>query len=127
MFRYVVISNPLSNKNQWIITRCNLILILGWLIGSVLASITIGNTSTFPFSWENQTFYDCRVELNEEWSKIYTTFSFIITFAIPLIIQLFAYVSIGNKLIQEKTSNDKSHLRKSVQQSDTTKVITFLI
>ena len=91
------------------------------MIGFILASVLLEKTSTFPFSWENQTFYDCRAELSDQWAKIYMTSNFIITFAIPLIIQVFVYVSIGSQLLKEKQLN----LRKSIQQSDTRKVSLY--
>lgn len=94
---------------------------MGWMIGFILASVLLEKTSTFPFSWENQTFYDCRAELSDQWAKIYMASNFIITFAIPLIIQVFVYVSIGSQLLKEKQLS----LRKSIQQSDTRKVSLY--
>jgi hypothetical protein len=102
------------------------------------------HTTTLPFIWDNQTYYDCRgAEMDEFESKIYNTLLFVLTFALPFVslvllriffillinlfsnfqvIQAFCYLSVGKKLLTEELINNKIRLRKSIQDQSKTKV-----
>lgn len=55
--------------------------------------------------------------------KIYNTFVFVVTFALPLLIQTFSYASIGRELLRDNSINDKLALRRnSGQDRDRAKV-----
>ena len=76
------------------------------------------HTKTVPFEWDNGViYYDCRAsEMEELPSKIYNISVFILTFALPLLIQTFSYGSIGRKLMRDKCINNKLPLRRNSGQ-----------
>jgi len=81
------------------------------------------HTTTVPFKWNNTTYYDCRgAEMDEFKSKLYNTSVFVMTFALPLLIQSFAYGSIGRKLMSDQLINNKLPLRRNTQDRDRVKV-----
>ena len=114
---------PFYKGNVWLSTQCNVILISSWIIGSLLSSVSFYNTTTISFQWENETYYDCRgAELDEHWTKVYTTSIFILTFALPLIIQTYSYGAIGRKLITDRLRNNELPLRRNTLNNGTAKV-----
>ena len=56
--RYYAVKFPLSNQNKWLMAKSQYILIIGWLLGILWASIP--NTKIEKFVWDNQTYQDCR-------------------------------------------------------------------
>ncbi len=113
----------MSKRNQWFSRKCHIILSIGWLFGGVVGQIAMVHTTTVSFQWNNITYYDCRgAEMDEITSKIYMTSVFILTFALPLLIQIYSYTSIGRKLLRQKLINNELTLRKSTQDTDTAKV-----
>ncbi|XP_054157241.1 trissin receptor-like [Oppia nitens] len=127
--RYFAILFPLSNNNQWFTSRCHIVLTLGWILGGILGHVAMKFTTTIPFRWNNQTYYDCRLEgMDYLWEQIYNTSVFILTFAIPLLIQSYSYASIGRKLLKDKVINNRLALRRnSGSDRDKAKIIRMLI
>lgn len=58
VYRYYAVKFPLSNQNKWLMAKSQYILIIGWLLGILWASIP--NTKIETFVWDNQTYQDCR-------------------------------------------------------------------
>ncbi len=76
----------MSKKNEWFSRKCHIILSIGWLFGGVVGHVVIIHTTTVPFQWNNITYYDCRfTEMDEFETKIYSTVSFVLTFALPFV------------------------------------------
>ncbi len=93
IYRYFAILCPHSNKNQWFTGRSHIILSFGWILGCVLGHLAMVHTTTVPFIWDNQTFYDCRgAEMDEFETKIYNTLLFVLTFALPLVSLLSCFI-----------------------------------
>ncbi len=121
--RYLAILYPLPNKSRWFSRKCHIILSIGWLFGGVVGYVSMAHTTTVPFQWNSITYYDCRsTEMDELTDKIYMTSVFILTFALPLFIQIYCYISIGRKLLRDKLINNKLPLRRSTQDNDRAKV-----
>jgi hypothetical protein len=101
-FRYIATLHPLSYTNTWLRSHCNLILLIGWFIGTILALVAVFHTKAVLFSYKNQTYYDCRQDVgwSDEDIKIYTVFSFVLTFVLPMIFLFFSYGAIGRRLLK---------------------------
>lgn len=112
----------MTNKYQWFISRCNSILVLGWIFGSLLASANPIYADITDSSWVN--LYG---EMNMVYvNKIYWTLNFIVAFVIPIIILSIAYISIGKKLLQNNQllarneyNQNKKVIDKSIMYSNT--------
>ncbi|UXI19206.1 39S ribosomal protein [Sarcoptes scabiei] len=100
--RYFATLHPLSSANTWLRSHGNLVLQLGWLFGSTLASFSIQNTKVVAFKYANQTFYDCAnwVNVAEQDMQVYVTLSFVLTFVLPIIFLTISYGAIGRRLMR---------------------------
>jgi len=96
--------------NYWLKHHTNLILIIGWILGSLLGSIQLFHSKTVPFRYRNNTYIDCREEWNEFEGQIYTGVIFLVTFLLPLLILAYTYGAIGWKLFRYKPPNNSQPL-----------------
>jgi len=100
--RYFATLHPLSSANTWLRSHCNLVLMMGWIMGSLLASISGQNVRVVEFVYRNETFNDCKhwVGLSEQEMKIYISTSFVLTFVLPMTFLTFSYGAIGRRLLR---------------------------
>ena len=99
--RYFATLHPLSIGNTWFRSHCHLVLLVGWLFGSIFSSIIIEHTKAVSFDYKNETMYDCRHDVNwdEHQLKIYIGVSVVFTFLLPMILISISYGAIGKKLL----------------------------
>ena len=82
--------HPLNSSNWWKnFPRITILLV--WVSGIGLSSITYFNSEAIEFEFKNQTYYDCRETWDEVGMKIYTVSMFMITYAIPVSMLVFLY------------------------------------
>ena len=98
--RYIVAIHPMSLKCQWIQSHNRTLLTASWLVGAAYAYIPIDNTYTSAFDLGNQVYYQCIFDndISERKRAIFTVTNFALTFAIPLAIMAFSYLSIMRRL-----------------------------
>src|SRR5437867_1337893 len=112
--RYFAIMYPLSStkltKSRSIIT-----LSLIWIFGIALSLVHAGHTASNPFPWGNETYHDCKETWEPEIGRIYTGAIFTITFALPMCILIFAYVSIGWKMYKHSIPGNADVARDEAQ------------
>ena len=101
-FRYFATLHPLSSANTWLRSHYNLVLLMGWILGSLLASISVQNVQVAEFSLQNITYKDCRhwVGMSEHEMKIYVSTSFVLTFVLPMTFLTISYGAIGRRLLR---------------------------
>lgn len=76
-------------------------LILGWFLAILWASIP--NTKIITFVWNNQTYLDCRPDMELYGSRYYNIVSVMSTFGFPLLIQSYCYYSVIRCLLSKDT------------------------
>nr|XP_046919353.1 neuropeptide Y receptor type 5-like [Dermatophagoides farinae] len=121
--RYYAVKFPLSNQNKWLMAKSQYILIIGWLLGILWASIP--NTKIEKFVWDNQTYQDCRPDHELYESRWYNISSVMITFGLPLIIQSICYASIIRCLLFKDNLQSSQSFAK--QNRDMTRIIRMLV
>ncbi|KAJ6221111.1 hypothetical protein RDWZM_006923, partial [Blomia tropicalis] len=100
--RYFATLHPLSSTNTWLRSHYNLVLLIGWILGSLLASISIQNVRVIEFVYRNETYNDCRhwVGMSDHDTKIYVSASFVVTFVLPMTFLTISYGAIGRRLLR---------------------------
>uniref|UniRef100_A0A6P6XWW9 Allatostatin-A receptor-like n=1 Tax=Dermatophagoides pteronyssinus TaxID=6956 RepID=A0A6P6XWW9_DERPT len=121
--RYYAVKFPLSNQNKWLMAKSQYILIIGWLLGIIWASIP--NTKIEQFVWDNQTYQDCRPDHELYESRWYNISSVMLTFGFPLIIQSICYASIIRCLLSKDNLQSSQSFAK--QNRDMTRIIRMLV
>ena len=92
--------HPLSAQCHWIQSHNRALLAVSWLVGGAYAYIPIANTYTTKFFVEDRAYYQCNYDngISELKRAFFTAINFVLTFAIPLAIMTFSYLSIMHKL-----------------------------
>lgn len=100
--RYFATLHPLSSANTWLRSHCNLVLMIGWILGSLLASISVQNVQVVDIVYQNETYKDCRhwVGLSDQDIKIYICTTFVLTFVLPMTFLTISYGAIGRRLLR---------------------------
>ncbi|CAG2110705.1 unnamed protein product, partial [Medioppia subpectinata] len=100
--RYIATLHPLTCANTWLRSHCNLVLGVGWVSGAGLASVAVLHTQALPFSFRNETYYDCRhdVDWPEPDVRVYIVFSFVFTFLVPMVFITVSYGAIARRLLR---------------------------
>jgi len=96
--RYNAIIHPLreiSTPLEWLRNNKWFSISSIWLGGVCIGGAQLIYSRAVPFTYGEQTLYDCREVWDEHWGKIYTIVIFVATFALPLSILVFVYSTIG--------------------------------
>ncbi len=99
--RYLALLHPFSKLNNHVSSHSALILVTIWILGTSYTSLGTESTKAVKKNWLNETYYNCKQHVNRDDSipKIFSTFNFSLTFAIPLIIMAFLYSILSIKLM----------------------------
>jgi len=118
-----------SKTYEWLSTHSNCMLFLSWILGCVFASNWMAHTETVPYEYNNTTYYECSYNSNGLTPlkrKIYLSFNFIFTFALPLIVLILSYTAITRKLLADSLGDKDAPLRRNTQTRNRTKVNFFV-
>jgi len=99
--RYLALLHPFSKLYNHVSSHSTLILVVIWILGTSYTYLGTESTQAVEKNWLNETYYNCEQHVNQDDSirKIFSTFNFSITFAIPLIIMAFLYSILSIKLM----------------------------
>ncbi|KAF7488833.1 Neuromedin-K receptor [Sarcoptes scabiei] len=124
--RYFAIIHPIYSLIYLKRHKIRLITLI-WILSILFATIQWSKTEAMPFVWNDQTLHDCREVWNENEGKLYTVFIFILTFAFPVLMLIFVYISIGLHIIQRRIPGNTVIHRDALQWNIKIKVIKMLI
>ena len=95
-----MILHPHSAPCHWIQSHSRALLAVSWLLGGAFAYIPIANTYTTAFAVHGQQYYQCTFDNQFTALKrdLFGIAHFVLTFALPLAIMAFSYVSIMHAL-----------------------------
>ena len=82
-----------------------------WLVGVCSGSVQFVYTRVIPFQFGNETLFDCREDLPEQYAKLYTIYLFVATFGLPLLILVYVYSIIGYQVWRHVAPGNPHHSR----------------
>lgn len=105
--RYFATLHPLSSANIWIRSNYNVVLLLGWLFGALIATfcsmdVVVGEKVHLdPATGSSFTYLDCmHWDTREVWeNQLYVTSLFVLTFLLPMAFLTVSYGAIGRRLL----------------------------
>lgn len=121
--RYYAICKPLKAGYKCTRVRATVIICLIWLLASVLTSpILIMAKSSQTIYIDGSLVYNCILETDSYWPKMYVFVSMFAFFCLPLLILILVYWLIGRRLTRENlamSSTKTSLANKDSQESST--------
>ena len=100
---------------MWIKTHKECVIIGIWITGLLFASVQLLKSRAVPFKYGSETYYDCREEWSDADGKLYTLFVFIMTFALPAIVLIFVYGSVGWTIVKHSAPGNPDLTRDLTQ------------
>ncbi len=102
----------MSKTLEWLRSNKWFLIASIWLSGVCIASAQLITMRAVPFPYNGQILYDCVEEWSDEYyGKVYTVVVFVATFALPVLILLFAYSTIAFHIWRHVTPGNPDQLR----------------
>lgn len=108
--RYMATLHPFSHIHHWLECHTHIMLLLTWVFGTAYACIPLANTATRSFCFNETVYYECSYDIGITPFKrrLFMASNIMFTFLLPLIVLIFTYSAIMQKLLAEQNQKAKA-------------------